>query len=394
MSSNAKCKMMGPSLHLSICVIGLFLLTFALRAQGQQVHQLSSNGSSWIDQNLNGALAGPYTGIASFLTTPNDQTHVYYIDNLGFYHVHQLFFNGTSWADEDLTVESGASDGAYGTCQVAGFSVGNYQYVYYLGGQTGHVHQMLYNNSRWTDVDLTALTGGPNAQPEPLVAFTTSPTLHVYYTDWNLHVRQLHSDDGTNWQDQDLTSITGGTTSESAPGRMGGFNIGNFQYLYFVASTGHVHQFLYNNASWSDEDLTVLSKSTPANARSDVQALLIPGTNTLNVFYISTDGYIVQLAATNNQKWVKTELSKKAFAPGPQTFRVAALTTPPHNDLHVFYVGYTTNFHVLQLYKPKGQPWTYEDMTALTNGGIPINLYNDMTGFTFQNNQYIYYVAE
>jgi hypothetical protein len=41
-----------------------------------------------------------------------------------------------------------------------------------------------------------------------------------------------------------------------------------------------------------------------------------------------------------------------------------------------------------------GQPWTYEDMTALTNGGIPESLYNDMSGFSFQNNQYVYYVAQ
>jgi hypothetical protein len=383
-----------PILHLSIHLIGMFLLVFALRAYGQQVHQLSYNGSSWMDQNLNGAVAGPYTGIASFLTTPNDQTHAYYIDNSGMYHVHQLFFNGVSWGDQDLTVVSGASEGAYGACQVAGFSVGNYQYVYYLGGQYGHVHQMVYNNIGWSDVDLTALTGGPNAQPDPLVAFTTSPTLHVYYTDWNLHIHQLHSDNGTSWQDQDLTSITGGTTSESSPGRIGGFNIDNYQYLYFVASTGHIHQFLYNNISWSDEDLTVLSKSTLATARSDVQALVIPGTKKLNVFYISTDNHIVQLAATDNRKWVKTDLSKKSLAPGPQSFRVAAFTAAPHNELHVFYVGYTTNFHVLQLYKPTSQPWTYEDMTALTNGGIPISLYNDMNGFSFQNNQYVFYVAQ
>src|ERR1700679_281580 len=93
-----------PVLNLSICLIRVFLLIFALPAIGQQVHQLSYNGSTWMDQNLNGAVAAPYTGIASFLTTPNDQTHVYYIDNNGYYHVHQLFFNGARWEDPALTV--------------------------------------------------------------------------------------------------------------------------------------------------------------------------------------------------------------------------------------------------------------------------------------------------
>ena len=376
-----------PGLPLTLCLVGLFLFIFALRAHGQQVHQLSFDGSSWMDQDLNGAVAAPYTGIASFLTTPNDQTHVYYVDNTGDYHVHQLFFNGVSWSDQDLTVATGAAQGAYAACQVAGFSVGNYQYVYYFGNDT-HVHQMLYNNIGWSDVDLTALTGGPSAQAAPLVAFTTSPALHVYYVDWNLHIRQLFSDDGTNWQDQDLTSLTG----VSSAGQMSGFNVDNYQYLYVIASGGHIHELLYNNIGWSDEDLTVLSKSTPA--KSGVQAILIPGTKKMCVLYISTDNHIVELTATDNKKWGKTDLSKKSLAPGPQSDHIAAFTAPPHNGLHVFYIGYTTNFHVLQIYKPKAQPWTYQDMTALTNGGIPETPYSYLAGFSLQSDQYVYYVAK
>jgi hypothetical protein len=33
-------------------------------------------------------------------------------------------------------------------------------------------------------------------------------------------------------------------------------------------------------------------------------------------------------------------------------------------------------------------------MTALTNGGIPESFYNDIAGFSFQNNQYVFYVAQ
>lgn len=60
----------------------------------------------------------------------------------------------------------------------------------------------------------------------------------------------------------------------------------------------------------------------------------------------------------------------------------------------MFYVGYTDNFHVLQIYKPKAKPWTYQDMTALTNGGIPEDYYADIAGFSLQNNQYVFYVAQ
>ena len=379
--------------HLCICVAGIFLLAFTLRAHGQQVHQLSYNGSSWMDQNLNGVVASPYTGIAAFLTTPNDQTHVYYVEGPPNYHVHQLFFNGVSWSDEDLTVLSGAPAGANGPCEVAGFSVGNYQYVYYIGAGEG-VHQLLYNNLGWSDTDLSALAGSPYVQEARMVAFTTAPALHVYYTDYNGHVHQLFSADGTHWADQDLTIATGGTTSETHLGQMGGFNIDNYQYVYFVASTGHVHQFLYNNIGWSDEDLTALSKSKPAYDSSGVQAMVIPGKKPkLSVFYISSENHIVELSSTDDKKWVKTDLLKKAQAPWPQNSHVAAFVTPP-NQLHVFYVGYTTDYHVIQIYKPKSQPLTYQDMTALTNGGIPESVDYDTAGFSLQNNQYVFYVAK
>jgi hypothetical protein len=43
----------------AICAFALLLSLAALPALGQKVHQLSRNGSSWMDQNLNGAVAAP-----------------------------------------------------------------------------------------------------------------------------------------------------------------------------------------------------------------------------------------------------------------------------------------------------------------------------------------------
>ena len=58
--------------------------------------------------------------------------HVYYqtylYDNNN--HVNQLFYDGSSWSNEDLTEETG-SDNADPYFGMAGFSVGNLQYLYY-----------------------------------------------------------------------------------------------------------------------------------------------------------------------------------------------------------------------------------------------------------------------
>jgi len=120
--------------------------------------------------------------------------------------------------------------------------------------------------------------------------------LHGYATQ---HIHQIFNTNGTNWQDQDLTDITGGTLGLCSRG-MAGFNIGNYSYLYFVSQAdGHVHQFLYNNSNWSDEDLTALTKSSPSQSEShSVAALVIPGTKKLRVYLQAANDHILQLAST------------------------------------------------------------------------------------------------
>ena len=41
---------------------------------------------------------------------------------------------------------------------MSGFSVANYQYVFYVGDDSD-IHQMLYNNVGWVDTDLTVASG-------------------------------------------------------------------------------------------------------------------------------------------------------------------------------------------------------------------------------------------
>ena len=215
MSSKDGCLGTGHRLYFGICILSVLLSIADLPAFGQQVHQLSFNGSSWMDQNLNNSAAADFYGLAAFTTTPNEQMHVYYL-GFGDYptlHVHQLFFNGVSWSDEDLTVLSGGAN-AYVWGVVSGFSVGNYQYVYFVS-DNNHLHQLLYNNYNWTDSDLTAQTGGPQVSPFNWPTPSTStPAVHVYYMDLadfsHHHIHQIFNTNGSNWQDQDPTNLTGG----------------------------------------------------------------------------------------------------------------------------------------------------------------------------------------
>jgi hypothetical protein len=378
-------------LFFAACGMGLLISLVARPLHAQYVHQLSYNGSHWTDQNLGGAAVETNgTGIAAFDTTPNDQTHVYYSSPTGYAidDVHQLFFNGFNWADQDLTLLTSAPANFSWYSQKSGFSVGNYQYVYYITG--GEVHQMLYDNSGWTDTNLTNLAGVTDyADDGGLLAFTTTPALHVYFVAHYGVIHQLFSPDGVTWQDVDLTYVA---NTYSCACWMSGFNIGNLQYLYVLDVVGHIHQLFYNNSTWSDQDLTALTKTPPASFNSGVEAVVIPGTNKIRLYFTAVHGgHLMQLASNTSGKWSSTDLTKKSKGPIPnQSNQILAFTSNPNNEVNVYYVS---GNDVNRLSQPTPTTWSNEDLTALTDGGLATPT-NGLAGFSVNNNQYVFYVAQ
>jgi hypothetical protein len=370
------------------CVVALLILLFELPAFGQNVFQLSLDGSNWTDQNIGGDVDGAYSGMGAFITTPNDQQHIYYQESVSADSddIHQLFFNGVSWSDQDLTVLSNGMR-AIESSEVTGFSVGNYQYVYFVG-RDGHVHQLLYNNFNWTDSDLTAISGASDlVLPSSLVAFTTSPALHVYYVDYEQqHIHQLFATNGTNWQDQDLSSLTDGTVANGSNYWMDGFCIGNFQYVYVIGADSHLHQFVYNDANWSDQDLTLLSKSPIAGGSSSVKALVLPGTKKMRVYFGAYNGHVIQLSSTNNAKWSGIDLTKKTKGPSADGASGFAAIVGAHNLMSIFYAS---DYSLYRLYQLTPSSWENENITAMTNG--PLVDETQIVGFSVQGVPYVYY---
>ena len=386
MTRVAICPGTGRRLSFGLFILWILISLAALPAYGQHVHQLSYNGSTWVDQSLGGAQTYVFTQISSILTTPNNQEHVYYFGGNPF-HLHQLFYNGTNWADEDLTAETGAP--APNEYAVSAFSIGNYQYVYYID-LNYDLHQLLYDNSNWTDTDLTKIVGGPQAFGQ-LVAFTTSPAIHVFYADVNSgHVHQIFETNGTNWQDQDLTVITGGASTGG--NALTGFNIGNYQYIYFFDFSGHVHQFLYNNLNWSDEDLTVLTNSLPSLDGNNVNAFVLPATKKLRVYVQTGNNHILQLASTNNVKWSSSDLTKKTKTPPSFPGTSIAGIDPANKQLQVYYISGQS--HVEQFLLPSGATvWQNIDLTA-ESGGAGVTPYGGISVLSPQNLPQMFYLGD
>jgi hypothetical protein len=249
---------------------------------------------------------------------------------------------------------------------------------------------MLYNNAGWADTDLTLATSSTvTSSGSNLVAFTTSPALHAYYTASDSHVHELLATNRTNWQDQDLTVLAGGPVANGAYG-MAGFKIGNFQYVYYLDTNNHLHQLFYNNSRWTDEDLTVLTKTSPTATFASISAFVIPNTKKMRVYFVSSsNGHIIQLASTNNAKWSGSDLTKKAKGSLPDE-QIVAFPSASGGTVNVYYVA---GHNVNRIYQPTVTTWANEDLTALTGGGVADSV-DELAGFSLTNNQYLYYVAD
>src|ERR1700733_10400958 len=335
----------------SACAFWLLISFATVRAHGQQVHQLLYN-NGWGDSNLDGP-APQVGGIGAFATTPNHGLHVYYLSSTD--EVHQAYNVGDGWQDENLTAEThgpAANDGS----NVVGLSVGNLQYVFYVGDDF-EIHQLLYNNSVWTDTNLN-FWGIPQSDGVEVAAFVTTPNnaLHVYYVEPGPRVIQAYNV-GNGWQFQDLTGVTDGAQPEG-------------------------------------RTLTALAKMVPSPEypTGAITAMVVPGTKKLRVYYIGTNNHVIQLASANNVKWTGADLTKKTKGPlADQTNGAVAFATTPNKQIHVYYLS---DGHVNQLFLPTpATTWQNTDLTALTHGG-QADYSGEMAGFSIENEQYVYYLAK
>ena len=191
--------------------------------------------------------------MAAFTTTPNNQIHVYY-QGSNYHEVRQLFFNGTSWSDEDLSAETGTDGSIAGFW--AGFSVGNYQYLFYCDLDSD-LHEMYYDNITWTDVDLTQQVGAPRlGGVVPIAAFVVpgTGTIEVLYIDTGDELIQISSPDNVFWNQEDLTTLTQADLADPDNTVVAFATTPNNQlHVYYVSLlTSHVNQFFFNGSSWSN----------------------------------------------------------------------------------------------------------------------------------------------
>jgi hypothetical protein len=375
--------------RITFCLVALTLMLCTSPVFSQHIYQLSYTGPSWSWKNTDlSALTGSsgtgfYSGMTAFVTTPNNNFHLYYQDALN--NIHQLYFNGLVWSDGNLTTATKGATALLTGSGISGFSIGNFQYIYFVGSDQ-HIHEYSYVDN-WLDTDLTVKAHGVVASSiNRLVTFATSPNnqRHVYFVATDATIHQLDFN-GTLWSDENLTNVTGGGKAAPYATAMGGCAVGNHQYVFFVSNTGHLHMYSYVN-SWTDTDWTNRSGLT---AFGSVTGFGIPETTKLRMYFDDASGYhLHQLSYddANPNNWVTTDLTTQTGSgyvlPG---FNSVGFATTPNDQLHFYTIAGAT---VAQYYF-NGFSWSLGYLPAPTT-----NNSNGMAGFAMGNSQYVYYVYQ
>jgi hypothetical protein len=241
----------------------------------------------------------------------------------------------------------------------------------------GHVHELYYNNSGWSNLDLTAKTGGPPATYQGgMAAFYTvnkQDQFHVYFVDdTSSHVQQLYFN-GTSWVDQDLTVFSGGPTA--FPYAMSGFAIGNLQYVFYVGTDYDVHELYYNDYDWTDTDLTAQTGGVPASYEGLLAFVTTPN-NQFHVFYQPEGVSGLQQLYFNGSDWVDENISALINGTHCHTDWLAGFAVG--NEQHIFCPGYgafSSNLDMLHIYYNNAS-WVYEDISYLSGLETPMASFN------------------
>jgi uncharacterized protein (DUF2147 family) len=246
------------------------------------------------------------------------------------------------------------------------------QHVNYISPD-GHVHELyIHPGAGWVDNDLTALSkGSPAASTSALSAYWGSDnSQHVNFISLDGHVHELYIHSGAGWVDNDLTALSKGTPAAFGGALDSYWGGDNSQHVNFVSLDGHVHELYIapGAAAWVDNDLTAASKGALAASGSALNAYW-GSDSSQHVNFISADGHVHELYIHPGAAWVDNDLT--AAAKGSPAASGGAMHGYWGSDSsqHVNFIS--ADGHVHELYIAPGvAAWEDNDLTAASKGPV------------------------
>ena len=277
-------------------------------------------------------------------------------------HLHQVWYDGSGWSHLDLSAAvRGVSNGtwppeALGSPLAVPGGADHGQHVLYRGADD-HLHEIAWRGA-WQHLDLCAASGGaPPVDGRPTAwAWHGDMSQHVAYRGRDGHIVELWHKG--KWNHHDLTLAAPG--APNAIGDPEAIEANGVPTVVFRGADRHLHALCFEGAAgWRHYDLTEAAGAL--DAASD-PALVADGESAVLV-YLSTDGQLVALRGGLGA-WTAENLSETADAPACR----GRPALGHHDDgLMLAYRGEDAHIHTL-LRRPDG--WKARDLHEDTHARI------------------------
>jgi RHS repeat-associated protein len=227
----------------------------------QHIYGLYYNGANWTSSDYTAmasttVVAAPGTPLTAFLNAPSDSYFYLGTNN----HIYELLWNGSSMSNLDLTGLSGGPPAISGSKLSSYNNAGNPVVIYQ--GANQHIYGIYFNGSNWTDSDYTAMasTTIAGASGTALTSFLNAPSESNFYLGADNHVYELLWN-GSSTSNLDLTALSGGPPAISGS-KLSSYNNAGKPVAIYQGANQHIYGIYFNGSNWTDSDYTAMASTT------------------------------------------------------------------------------------------------------------------------------------
>jgi hypothetical protein len=193
---------------------------------------------------------------------------------------------------------------------------------------------------------------------------------HVNYISVDGHVHELFSSAGGNWGNNDLTTMSKGTPALAGSALTAYTTTSGGEHVEYIGTDHHIHELYYApGQNWGNNDLTALGGGVAPNAGSMLVGYV--GSNgSEHINFIGTDHHVHELYYPTGGNWSNNDLTALGGGTTPASGSALAGYVGSDGSVHVNYIG--SDGHIHELYYPPGGGWTDNDLTSLGGGATPV----------------------
>ena len=182
---------------------------------------------------------------------------------------------------------------------------------------------------------------------------------------------------------QTLSFMWQGTAAASGSALDGYWGSDSSQHVNYISIDGHVHElYIHPGAGWVDNDLTAMANGTPAISGSALDGYW-GSDSSQHVNFIGTDGHVHELYIHPGAGWVDNDLTAMSNGALPVPGSALDGYWGSDNSQHVNFIS--ADGHVHELYIHPGAGWVDNDLTAFA-GGTPAESGSELDGYWGSDN--------